>query len=123
MRVDQREKNVLKVLGYGRKALRWKASLGEESGEVAATLPRRGGEQSPCLIQMSLFAPRLLVEQSQGLLRVFKLDHKLALATSQFLNCFVSNELARIDDHHARADLLHFGEQVAGEEDGFALVR
>ncbi len=123
MSVDQREKNLLKILGCWREAIRRKTSLGQEGIEVAAVLLWRRCDQHVSTVQTSIFAPRLLLEQGQSLLCAFKLYRVFALSAGQLSDGFIRDELAGIDDRDARTNLLDLAQQVAGKEDGFALTR
>src|SRR5258708_37597085 len=72
---------------------------------------------------MGIFAPRLLLEQNQGLLRAFKLDRKLALSADQLFDGFIRDKLASIEKDGARTNLLYLTQQMAGKEDALAFTR
>src|SRR6266850_4435945 len=96
------------------------SALHQELDEVAASTVRCARDHES-ILGSRLLRPRLQSKRRQQLSRRVDLDRELAGRLEEIVHRSYADQLAVIDDRHARADLLHLGQYVAGYEDRFAL--
>src|SRR5712671_3371952 len=92
------------------------SALHQELDEVAASTVRCACDHES-ILGSRLLRPRLQSKRGEQLSRRVDLDRELAGRLEEIVHRSDANQLAVIDDRHARADLLHLGQYVAGYED------
>src|SRR6267378_4770069 len=95
-------------------------ALDKKLDQIAAATVRSTRDHET-ILGARLLRPGLQAKRGQQLCRRVDLDRKLAGRLEELVHRSDADELAVVDDRDARAYLLHLGQHMAGDENGFAL--